>query len=134
MYAAQWDGSVYGETYRVETDLEVYDPESYIFFRQCMDNSVLRSARKGAPDEDTICHLTAKEWESWFTTGFLVEWCEWGKTLDVFTRIDKLFRWYKVYRHHKNLKMKIFDEDDDDDENKPLYDTNPAIKLGMCLF
>ncbi|KAL7397792.1 hypothetical protein ABVT39_028057 [Epinephelus coioides] len=47
VYTAQWNGSVSGETYRVETDLEVYDPEAYIFFRQCMDNTVIHHARKG---------------------------------------------------------------------------------------
>ncbi|KAL7385570.1 hypothetical protein ABVT39_024512 [Epinephelus coioides] len=91
-YTAQWNGSVSGKTYRVETDLEVYDPEAYIFFRQCMDNTVIHQARKGTPDEDKLYPLTPKEWETWFTTGFLVQWCEWERTLEVFSRVDSLFR------------------------------------------
>ncbi|KAL7373447.1 hypothetical protein ABVT39_006957 [Epinephelus coioides] len=62
VYTAQWNGSVSGKTYRVETDLEVYDPEAYIFFRQCMDNTVIHQARKGTPDEDKLYPLTPKEW------------------------------------------------------------------------
>lgn len=80
-----------GETYRVETDLDVYEPESYIFFRQCMDNTVIQKAREGTPDKDKLYPITSKEWETWFTTGFLVQWGDWGRTLDVFSHVDTLF-------------------------------------------
>ncbi|KAL7374589.1 hypothetical protein ABVT39_003492 [Epinephelus coioides] len=118
VYTAQWNSSVSGETYRVETDLEVYDPEAYIFFRQCMDNTVIHQARKGTPDEDKLYPLTPKEWETWFTTGFLVQWCEWERTLEVFSCVDSLFRWYKVYRQYESLKKRIFEMDDDTNASK----------------
>ena len=46
-YIAQWNGSINGETYRVETEMEVYDPTSRIFFRQCMDKHCYSQGPKG---------------------------------------------------------------------------------------
>lgn len=41
-----------------ETDSDVYDPESYIFFRQCLENTVNHDTQKGTPDEDKLYLLT----------------------------------------------------------------------------
>ena len=83
-YIAQWNGSINGETYRVETLSTVYEPTSHIFFRQCMDNTVIHKARKGTPHEGIQYPLTFREWDAWFDKTFEVEWSEWRRTLDVF--------------------------------------------------
>lgn len=70
VYTTQRDGSVSGETYCLETELENYVPESYIFIRQCLDNTVVHDAQKGTLDEQNLYPLTSEEWETWFTTFF----------------------------------------------------------------
>ena len=115
-YIAQWNGSINGETYRVETLSTVYDPTSHIFVRQCMDNTVIHKARKGTPHEGIQYPLTFREWGLWFDKTFTMLWSEWRRALDVFEQIDDLFRMHELHKSYDDLKTKLFNENHDDDD------------------
>ena len=136
-YIAQWNGSINGETYRVETETEVYESTSRIFFRQCMDNTVIHKARKGTPHEGILYPLTLGEWETWFSKTFEVKWSEWRRTLDVFEQIDDLFRMHELYKSYDDLKTKLFNEnhDDDDEMDDPalIYTVEPMEENIRCF-
>ena len=101
----------------METETEVYDPTSLIFFRQCMDNTVIHKARKGTPHEGIQYPLTFREWDAWFDKNrFTVMWSAWRRTLEVFEQIDDLFRMHELYMSYDDLKTKLFNENHDDDD------------------
>ena len=115
-YIAQWNGSINGEIYRVETVSPVYDPTSHILFRQCMDNTVIHKARKGTPHEGIQYPLTFIEWGAWFDKEFVVKWSTWRRTLDVFEQIDDLFKMHELHKTYDDLKIRLFNENHDDDD------------------
>ena len=115
-YIAQWNGSINGETYRVETLSMVYDPTSHIFVRQCMDNTVIHKARKGTPHEGIQYPITFREWGLWFDKTFTLLWSEWRKALEVFEQIDDLFRLHEMHKSYTDIKTQLFNESRDGDD------------------
>lgn len=114
-----------GETFRVEADLDVRDSESYIFFRQCTDNSLLDKEMHSSDTESCLERLEKRRREC-FDTCFLVRWDQWEKTTDIFSRIDTIFKWYKVHLQNEKVSRKLFKHVDDNDkecdcnkENRP---------------
>lgn len=77
--------------------------------------------------------ITSKQWETWFSTGFVVQWGEWDRTLEIFSHIDKLFKWYEPYVSYVGIKRKLFGPENKQNEQQTPQTTSKTSTTGLTV-
>lgn len=99
LYIAEWDGIVPDTRFRVVADHSKKLPDDCVYIFCCNDKTKIREHLWPIPETEHYMHYDMK---------FLFQWKDVHIIDDVFTSIDKMFRWCDMYDRYSSVKMKLF--------------------------
>lgn len=99
LYIAEWDGVTPNTRFRVVGDHGKKLPEDCVYIFCCNDKTKLHERTWPIPESEHHMHYDMR---------FLFQWKDVRMLDNIFTCIDKMFRWCDMYDRYSSVKVKLF--------------------------
>lgn len=99
LYIAEWDSEVPQTRYRVVGDHCRKLPDDFVYIFRCNDKTKIMEYTWPIPES---------EHHKYYDLVYLFQWKDVRMFDNIFSCIDKLFRWCQLYDHYTSVKVKLF--------------------------